>query len=59
MYALSIMQIRIFHTDPDKGHLSAGILGIQPGTFRLVTANGNFKILEDGSIEAKNAKIKG
>lgn len=25
----------------------------------LVTANGNFKILEDGSIEAKNAKIKG
>ncbi len=25
----------------------------------LVTANGNFKILEDGSIETNNAKIKG
>ena len=25
----------------------------------IVTANGNFKILEDGSIEANNAKIKG
>lgn len=53
--------IRLFITADDAGNLisNATIKADQIELEGLVTANKNFKILEDGSIEAKNADITG
>lgn len=53
--------ISAFVTKDEKGYLESGV-HISADNIKLeglVTANENFKILEDGSIEAKNAKING
>nr|DAS75180.1 MAG TPA: tail protein [Caudoviricetes sp.] len=53
--------IKLFITKDDAGKLisNATITADQIRLEGIVTANENFKILQDGSIEAKNAKIKG
>ena len=53
--------ISAFITKDENGNIESGVhVGADNISLEgIVTANENFKILEDGSIEAKNAKIKG
>lgn len=53
--------ISAFITKDENGNIESGVhIGADNISLEgIVTANENFKILEDGSIEAKNAKIKG
>lgn len=53
--------IKAFVTKDEVGKMISGI-SISADQIKLeglVTANGNFKILEDGSIETNNAKLRG
>ena len=54
-------EISAFITKDESGNIESGVhIGADNISLEgIVTANENFKILEDGSIEAKNAKIKG
>lgn len=53
--------ISAFITKDENGNIESGVhIGADNISLEgIVTANENFKILEDGSIETKNAKIKG
>lgn len=53
--------IKAFVTEDEVGEMISGITisADRINLKGLVTANGNFKILEDGSVETNNAKLKG
>ena len=58
---VKISDIKAFVTKDEVGEMISGI-SISADQIKLeglVTANENFKILEDGSIETNNAKLKG
>ncbi len=57
---LALIGVSVDETDADGNHISVvKLTGDHIRLEGLVTANENFKILEDGSIEAKNGKFTG